>query len=321
MDLLPGWESQHLESGFSVHNQIIIPEWEENNYTGNSDRIVSLCLRPGENRLENIHAVLQPLLAGVWGNGQKTSPSDIDEGRNKIEKDKYDDKNDDKNNDGSESESEGVNGSWNDVGECSLDNVECSIAEDMRITVHSWSRPLPTSTSTSSPRATTNLTNQTNTKSDELNAEYFEELGGRNQSPRCGFSPFVLTKNSSLLRDFLGPLKPDEKKQKLNPYPPCEMTCKLLTEEISVKNCTKKMPKNGISKHGNIGDYSYTNTNSVNSLPPSLSLPLTFNFQYNPTVVAYRLDVETLARNSTNTNDKNKNKNTSDVHSQLYLRR
>ena len=323
LDLLPGWESQHLESWFSVHNQINIPEWEEN--VGN-DRIVSLCLRKGEDRVENIYAVLQPLLTGVWGNGQNTCTSDRDKERKKIEMEKKE-KYEDRNNDGSESENECVNNSWCDVEECALDSEECSIAEDMRITIHSWSKPMPTSTpnltststSTSSPRGVT-----TNIQSDEFRAEYIDDMGVRNLSSRSGFSPVILTKNSSLLRDFLGPLKSDITKQKVNPYPPCEMTCKLLTEENNLDSIKgiKNNAKNGILNNGNIGDNSYTDLNSLNALPSSLSLPLSFNFQYNPTVVAYRLDVETLARNSTNLSEnKNEKKSSADVHSQIYLRR
>jgi hypothetical protein len=243
LDLLARWETQHLESGFSVQSLLGLPDYGDDMPGRYVDRVVSLSLSPGESRVEHVLAVLQPLLTGVAGIGSNSSSSGVGcVGGVSAERD--------------------TNGvairEETDLGIfCDVDDArDYTIAEDMRITLHQWARPTSSSSSVQPP----------------LNVSDSAAVPGND-----------LVQTSSLQRDFCGPLKSDVAKTKQNNL--SGMTCKLLSLVQQ-------------TKHSNQNQQQEQEQGDLSSLPSSLSLLLALEFEYSQSVVAFRLDVETLARNS-----------------------
>jgi hypothetical protein len=253
LDLLARWETQHLESGFSVQSLLGLPDYGDEVPGGYVDRVVSLSLSPGERRVEHVLAVLQPLLTGVAGIGSSSSSSDGCVGGVSIERDRN----------GVAIREETDLGIFCDVD----DARDYTIAEDMRITLHQWARPTLSSSSVQPP----------------LSASDTAAVSGND-----------LVKTSSLQRDFCGPLKSDMEKTKQNNL--SGMTCKLLSLVQQTKHSNQNQQQE---------------EDALSSLPSSLSLLLALEFKYSQSVVAFRLDVETLARNS------GENYSESDEHSHL----
>ena len=140
-----------------------------------------------------------------------------------------------------------------------------------------------------------------------------------------------LVKTSLLQRDFSGPLKliKDETGSFRSKALPINspLNCKLTS-------CYKKGIKSKNDRNTHISNLKVidgrngNDSSSINTLSSSsLSVPLGFKFEFSPDVVAYRIDVETLALDSGKNNDiLLKDKNHRDEEgtlnpSQLYLRR
>ena len=244
LDLLARWETQHLESGFSVQSLFGLPDWGDDLPGGYVDRVVSLSLSPGERRMEHVLAVLQPLLTGVSGIGNSGGGS----GGASADRN------------GTDEVMHGENGS---VADSDADAArEYTIAEDMRISIHQWAKATPIVSSAPSSAQ--------------------PPLSASDSATAPGSD---LVKMFSLQRDFSGPLKSDVAKVKQNI--PSGMSCKLLNLIKQTKNTNQNQNQNPETESGELG-----------SLPSSLSLLLALEFEYSQGVVAYRLDVETLARNS-----------------------
>ena len=278
LDLLARWETQHLESGFSVQSLLGLPDWGDDVPGGYVDRVVSLSLSPGESRVEHVLAVLQPLLTGVAGIGSSSGVGGVGSvGGISTERDR--------------------NGQA--IGEepsleifCDVDDArDYTIAEDMRITLHQWARPPPSSSSSSSAPSV----------QPPLSACDTAAVPGSD-----------LVKTSSLQRDFSGPLKSDVAKIKQNNL--SGMTCKLLSLAQQ-------------SAHSHQHQHQEREQGNLSSLPSSLSLLLALEFEYSQSVVAFRLDVETLARNSGDNHSESDEHSLLDsgcaaeARSPLYLRR
>jgi hypothetical protein len=275
LDLLPGWETQHMESESSVHHDVFPRDKEgagaefDGSYT---DRVVSLSLCPGEKRVECVYAVLQPLLTGVFPvfkDDLVTHPTengDVNTG----------------------------NGSGNGNGNGD-DEGGCTVADDMRITVHQW-----TSTPSSSSSSFTSSSASSSPRTLDRAAHHTEN---------------VLSKTTSLQRDFLGPLKNITSKTKSNI--PSDISCKLIR---LIKNNGRRHAKNSVN---------YDGLNVLKDMPSSLSLPLELEFEFSRGVVGYRIDVETLAQNSNqippsssgSSKSSSGGSSSKEVKPQLYLRR
>ena len=286
LDLLPGWETQHMESEYSVHHDVFPRDKEgtgavfDSSYT---DRVVSLSLCPGEKRVECVYAVLQPLLTGVFPvfNDDLVTHSSANE---------------DVNGNGN------GNRNWNSNG-VGDDEGGCTVADDMRITVHQWTAP-PSSSSSSS---FTSSSASSSPRTVDRAAHRIEN---------------VLLKTTSLQRDFLGPLKNIISKTKSNI--PSDVSCKLIR---LIKKNNKRNGKNTVN---------YGELNLSKEMPSFLSLPLEFEFEFSRGVVGYRIDVETLAQDSnqippsSNSSSSSRSSSSSsgsgsggskEVKPQLYLRR
>ena len=244
LDLLPGWETQHIESDLLENNDIFPFPFNSDRegieqLSSYTDRVVSLSLRPGEKRVEYVFAVLQPLLTGVFpvfqdSLAQQSSKKDRDMS----------------------------NGNGNGCGDDDGDDDGCMVADDMRITVHQWiSTPSSSSSSSSSSFFSPHI------------------LDGA-----IHHTENVLSRSTSLQRDFLGPLKNNNPRNK--PNNSSDVNCKL------IRIIKSKGRKNGkyTSNNGEI--------DAIKDMPSSLSLPLEFEFEFSRGVVGYRIDVETLALNS-----------------------
>lgn len=291
LDLLPGWETQHMESESSVHHDVFPRDKEgagaefDSSYT---DRVVSLSLCPGEKRVECVYAVLQPLLTGVFPvfKDDLVTHSSVNGDVNSG------------NGNGDRSGNGNGNRNGNEVGD---DEGGCSVADDMRITVHQW-----TSTPSSSSSSFTSSSASSSPRTLDRAAYHTES---------------VLLKTTSLQRDFLGPLKNITSKTKSNN--PSDISCKLIR---LIKNNGKRNGKNTVN---------YGELNVLKDMPSSLSLPLELEFEFSRGVVGYRIDVETLAQDSNQIPPSSRSSSKSDsssgsgsrgnsskeVKPQLYLRR
>ena len=253
LDLLPGWETQHIESDALEHNDIFPFPFSSDRegieqLSSYTDRVVSLSLRPGEKRVEYVFAVLQPLLTGVFPAFKDSLAVQSSEERDR---------------DKDVSDGDGIgNGYDDDDGDDG-----CMVADDMRITVHQWiTTPSSSSTSSSSSSSSSSF--------------FSPHMNDR----AVHHTENVLSKTTSLQRDFLGPLKNDNPKNKSNNS--SDVNCKLIR---IIKSNGRKYGKN-LSNYGEI--------NGMKDMPSSLSLPLEFEFEFSRGVVGYRIDVETLALNS-----------------------
>ena len=302
---------------------------------GYVDRIAPLSLCPGEIRCENVHAVLQPLLTAVRLHKRNENENENDN-ENENNKDEFTIKNsfsstkmkmktklkmkseDDMNKD-------------NDK-EKDIDIDIRNIADDIRITIHQWSRPIvnnmtdQTSTSTGTRR-------QTQVQSQKLsNNKISDSFSCVDQELSPKLKSNNLIKSSLLQKDFSGPLKIKMKKEELNSFrsktssSASILNCKLIGFDNNTNN--NDTNNNDVDKNKN----NITNNTSINKMDSntsfsssSLSMPLRFQFQFSPDVVAYRIDVETLALDSGKNNDSflhdQFNYDRSPSSSQLYMRR
>lgn len=263
-----------MESGFSVQSLLGLPDWGDEVPGGYVDRVVSLSLSPGESRVEHVLAILQPLLTGVAGIGSSGGGGGVKcVGGVSTERDRN---------------GEGIGEEPDSEIFCDVDDArDYIIAEDMRITLHQWARPPPSSSSPSGQ----------------------PPLSGSDTAAVPGSD---LIETISMQRDFCGPLKSDVAKTKQNNM--SGMTCKLLSLIQQ-------------TKHSNQRQQQQQEQSDLSSLPSSLSLLLALEFDYSQSVVAFRLDVETLARNSGEIHSESDEHSHTDsgiaaeARSPLYLRR
>ena len=289
------------------------------------DRIAPLSLCPGEIRYEYVLAVLQPLLTGVL-----------------INDDQYVEVNSGGRSDLSMQNSSSMNlkmkmKTKKDLNtnlnmETDMDTDLEFIAEDVRISVHQWSKvtmknigeSLLTPTQLQSPAKSNKLSQHNNSNSMYDITKQIKYSSSKLKSNE-------LVKTSLLQRDFSGPLKliKDETGSFRSKVLPINspLNCKLT-------NCYKKGIKSKNDRNTHISNLKVVDgrngndSSSVNTLSSSsLSVPLGFKFEFSSDVVAYRIDVETLALDSGKNNDiLLKDKNHRDEEgtlnpSQLYLRR
>ena len=366
LDLLPGWETQQfdrnsnqysirkllalqtdwdvrrtkndnrfiIDNGFdynvidnqdslqNIHqSQKFLNNLNESNLEGEGgefiDRIAPLSLCPGEIRYEYVLAVLQPLLTGVLVNDdQKIEINDkisLSMDTNSLMKMKM--------------KTKKVLNMEKDLG---------FIAEDFRISVHQWSKPIIKNRGESllTPKQV-----QSPVKSNKLSQPNNPNSICDNIKQMSCSTPDLksndLVKASLLQRDFSGPLRERKEgtasfRSKVLPITSTSpLTCKLT-------GCYNKemKSKNDIKTHlSDLIEINDKNSESVgNSLSSSsLSVPLGFEFEFSSDVVAYRIDVETLALDSGKNNnivvtdnthrDRDDDGTLSLIPSQLYLRR
>ena len=370
LDLLPGWETQQFDRNsnqYSIHKLLALQfDWDvrrnkndnrfiigndfdydiidnqdnlqninqsqkflnnlnESNLEGEGgefvDRIAPLSLCPGEIRYEYVLAVLQPLLTGVLVNDDKKIEINSNDkiglsvDNNSLMKMKM------------KMKTKKV---------LNLDKDLGFIADDFRISVHQWSKPvmknrgesLLTPKQLQSPVKSNKLSQQNNPNSicDNIKQMYCSTPDLKSND---------LVKASLLQRDFSGPLKERKEetvsfRSKVLPITSTTLlNCKLI-------GCYNKEMKSKNDVNTNISDLieidDRNSENVGNSLSSSsLSVPLGFEFEFSSDVVAYRIDVETLALDSGKNNNivvKDKMHRDEDGDgtfrlnpSQLYLRR
>jgi hypothetical protein len=281
LDLLPGWETQHMESESSVHHDVFPRDKEGTGAefdSGYTDRVVSLSLCPGEKRVECVYAVFPVFKDDLVTHSNHNGDVNNGDVKGNV----------------NGNENGNVNGNQNGNGD---DEGGCTVADDMRITVHQW-----TSTQSSSSSSFTSSSASSSPRTLDRVAHHTEN---------------VLLKTTSLQRDFLGPLKNITSKTKSNI--PSDISCKLIR---LIKNNRKRSGKNTIN---------YGELNVLKDMPSSLSLPLELEFEFSRGVVGYRIDVETLAQDSnqipsssgsgSSSKSGSGGNSSKEVKPQLYLRR